>query len=796
MKNYKLSNWLFYLGDDSLAWQKDYDDASWQAVTVPHDWSISQPFSKTNSSGTGYLPGGIGWYRCHIPLIQFPITDDPVVQLTFDGVYKNAQVWVNGYNQGIRPSGYSSFTIDLTEILQYAPDRDLVIAVRVDHTDIADSRWYNGSGITRNVWLEIHDPIFIKKYGTVFSTVEHNGDTSDICIQHMITNTFPTANDVTIVNELASMNGKQTFHFERKMILHPHEKATFSFHESVKNPKLWSTNEPNVYMLTTTLFYEVNGHTFQTTYTNHVGIRTVHFDVNTGFFLNNEQMKLKGVCLHEDAGCFGTAVPVTVWLRRLLKLKEMGCNAIRMAHNPHAPELYTLCDVLGFLVIDEAFDEWENPKNKWWQGHNVYPPKLEGYAHHFPNWYATDLKNMIERNRNHPSIIAWSIGNETDYPNDPYANPLFAEMTGNNDANKPAEERIYNANRPNTRRLTSIANQLINIVKSIDVSRPVTLAAAFPELSSQTGLLTNLDLIGYNYKEHLYEEHHQRFPNQPIIGSENGHGYSQWKMVRDTEYISGQFLWTGIDYLGEARGWPIHGSSAGLLDLAGNEKTRYFLRKSWWTEEPMVYLVTRPLETSTNHPLHWKELSRKWDYCIGEKVEVICFSNCDRVEIEQNGEKTSVSFDETFGYFVATIQATDSPIKAFGYKDAVVVTDELSTVLYPAQVKFTIWDIPEELLAILTTFFPNTDQDVVQITLSLLDRNGKLCDISQNVSISIQNGKLLGLENGRLDDVTDYSEAFRSTNHGNLMIYLQKSKDLKTQIQVETNGVKSTLLTL
>jgi beta-galactosidase len=796
MRNYKISNWLFFQGDDSNAWQKDYEDKSWQPVTVPHDWSITMPFSKNNSSGTGYLPGGIGWYRCHIPLTDFTNIDNSVVQLTFDGVYKNAQVWINGYNHGIRPSGYSSFTFDLTEILPYTPDNELVIAVRVDHSDIADSRWYNGSGITRNVWLEIHDYIYIPKYGTTFSTLETKTDVSNIRIQHLITNTYPAASDVRVVNELVSIDGEQTYCFEKKIKLNPQETSNITFNEKLDNPKLWTTDEPNLYMLHTHLYYEADDNKVHSAYTNHVGIRTSQFDVNKGYFLNNQNMKLKGVCLHEDAGCFGTAVSVSVWVRRLSKLKEMGCNAIRMAHNPHAPELYTLCDILGFLVIDEAFDEWENPKNKWWQGHNVYPPKIEGYAHHFPNWHQDDLKNMIIRNRNHPSIIAWSIGNEIDYPNDPYANPLFEEMTGNNDANKPAQERIYNPNRPDTTRLTTIANRLIKTVKSIDDTRPVTLAAAFPELSSQTGLLTEVDLIGYNYKEHLYEEHHKMFPNQPIIGSENGHGYSQWKIVRDTSYISGQFLWTGIDYLGEAHGWPIHGSAAGVLDLAGNEKTRYFLRKSWWTEEPMIYLVTRPLETNTNNHSQIKELSKKWDYCIGEKVEVICFSNCEQVEVELNGNRIPLKFDEEFGYFVTYVAATESPIKALGYKGDKVLAEELAPVLSPAQLKLDIWEIPEIYKNVLHSVFPNITQDVIQIECSLLDRSGKLSDYSQKVAVSVQNGRLLGIENGKLDDVTDYTEPFRTSNHGKLVIYVQKNGDSETQVKVETDGIRDTLFTL
>ncbi len=268
----------------------------------------------------------------------------------------------------------------------------------------------------------------------------------------------------------------------------------------------------------------------------------------------------------------------------------------------------------GFYVIDEAFDEWENPKNKWWQGHNVYPPRHEGYAKDFRAWHELDLGAMIDAHRNHPSIIAWSIGNEIDYPNDPYASPLFQEMTGNNDAAKPAAERLYDPEPAGCPAPDDDREPARRHRQAEGSDPPVTLAAAFPELSSRTGLLDRLDLVGYNYKEHLYEADHRRFPDKPFLGSENSHRYADWLQVERNDYVAGQFLWTGIDYLGEARGWPTHGSGAGLLTLAGFEKDTWHLRRSWWSDEPVAHLVTRPHHDADVEKNFWTHpVSRDWD---------------------------------------------------------------------------------------------------------------------------------------------------------------------------------------
>lgn len=797
MKKLYLKDWLFLREEEKEAWKKDFDDSSWKKIKVPHDWSVEYPFEKCFSSGTGYLPGGVGWYRTKLSLKELGDLTNKIVKIHFEGIYKNARVWINGYHMGLRPSGYASFHYDLTDILPYAPDDDLIISVRVERSDLADSRWYNGNGINRNVSIEVHDCIYIEDYGTVFSTPDVNKQEAEVVIEHQITNSSNQDKVVTIIQSLESLQTKKAVTFEQEVNLLAGKSQAVKLYKKISNPELWSPAQPNLYRLHTKLkfqndFMEEN----ENVYTEHVGIREFNFDSNSGFYLNGKQTKIKGVCLHEDAGSFGTAVPVSVWTRRLLKLKEMGTNAIRMAHNPHSFDLYRLCDVLGFLVFDEAFDEWENPKNKWWQGHNVYPPKLEGAAEHFPNWYKEDLKNMILRNRNHPSIIAWSIGNEIDYPNDPYANPIFAEMTGNNDKSKPAAERIYNPHRPDMRRLSTIADKLIKITKELDPTRPVTLAAAFPELSTKIGLIDNLDVVGYNYKEHLYEEDHERFPDKPFIGSENGHGFKEWKFAKDLPYISGQFLWTGIDYLGEAHGWPIHGSGAGLLTLAGFEKPSYYKRKSWWSFEPTVYLTTLPYDKNSEHP-EWEPTFRKWEYLTDQEVEVRCYTNSESIQLKIGEQIVSeVSYNEDYGYYSAVVKYKGQSLSVEAKFEETFLVDEISPAYSPAALDVEIADIPTAWIRKIESADLNFEKNLYQLECQLIDQEGKPTLSEVPVYVEVENGTLLGLENGDLSDITSYSETFRRTFQGKLMCFVEGDIGKETYITMRSPGLPVSQLKL
>jgi hypothetical protein len=470
-------------------------------------------------------------------------------------------------------------------------------------------------------------------------------------------------------------------------------------------------------------------------------------------------------------------------------LKEMGCNAIRMSHNPHMPELYDLCDSMGFLAMDEAFDEWEGVKNKWAYGHNVYPPAHYGYYEDFPEWHERDLTNMVLRGRNHPSIILWSIGNEIDYPNDPYGHPLFQNVTGNNDANKPATERIYDANKPNAERLVPIAKRLVSIVKRYDITRPVTAALALPELSNITGLADCLDVVGYNYKEHLYEEDHKRWPNRVLLGSENGKELNQWLAVKNNDFISGQFLWTGIDFLGETRGWPSHGSEAGLLDVAGFRKPSFYFRKSLWSDRPMVKLFAgyaNQLLDGRKYILYNKNLKSSWNFVDGSEVEVICLTNCTTTELFLNGKSLGVKkvADHTEAYLTWKIPFEKGELKVLSIdNEGRIYEDILKTTKGAAGIKLRSTD--KSIAA--------NGLDMTHVILEIIDTDGNPIDNAHDlIRVSLEGpGRILGLENGNLEDTTPYELPYRRAYRGKLLIYIGSSPEKGLiKVRAEAEGLK------
>lgn len=775
--------WKFYLGEQTNADEKGFDDRAWQEVTLPHDWSVTLPFDPSHSSGTAYLPGGIGWYRLHLNIPKECKGKKLWVQ--FDGVYKNSQVWVNGYYLGKRPYGYTTFRYDITPYVTCG-EGETVISVKVRREELADSRWYPGTGITRSVHLITADTVYVEPDECFFLTKEQDADgTWHMEVELTLRNEETEQQKRTMVVTLEDQEGKKVAkHEEIKVIASKgSERCIVALSANELIP--WSIDTPSQYRLVVRLF---EGEQMREERMELVGVRTAVFDVDQGFFLNGQSMKLKGVCLHHDAGCLGAAVPKEVWRRRLVKLKEIGCNAIRMSHNPHAPELYELCDELGFVVFDEAFDEWEGPKNKWWQGHNVYPPKRFGYFEDFIEWHERDLVAMIKRDRNHPSVIAYSIGNEIDYPNDPYAHPMFSEMTGNNDANKPKEERMYDPNRPNSERLAVIAAYLSDIVKKTDSTRPVTVAAAFPELSSHIGLFDAIDLIGYNYKEHLYEDDHKRFPTQPLIGSENSHEVSAWLAVTDHEYIAGQFLWTGIDYLGEASGWPVHGSPAGLLTTAGFEKVNYYYRKSLWCNDPMVYIATAKI--GTMHGM-WGA-SRCYNYEEGELIDVFVYTNQEEVELFQNGHSLGRKKKEREAFAIHwQIEYEPGLLRAVSSNGA--ASDHCETAKHPSQYDMRVWKSKEEaknsqyegVEAIVAD-----GESILQIEVTALDASGNPVTWEErtlHIEVSGE-GTLLGIDNGDLADPTPYSSPIRKTHQGQLIVYVRTTEmagDIRVRVTDE-----------
>jgi len=799
MKTIPLENWKFCLQNKD-AWAPGYDDSGWENVVVPHDWAVTFPFSRKHSSGTGYLPGGTGWYRC-----SFQTDDKTKTQafLSFDGIYKNSQVWCNGYYLGERPNGYIGFRYDISHCLRQ--DRENIIAVKVTHEDIGDSRWFTGSGIYRKASVELCNPLYIKSESIIVKSTIQEKD-ANITVSGEVINSHNFDLDegkITLIarggeGELYEIQGRVSG-LKANGSQNAGDSAVdgilFSLDLRIPNAKLWNHEQPNLYSLSLEISAASNGitHSYKTPPIKY-GIRSFHFDPDTGFFINGQNIKLKGVCVHHDAGCLGAAVFPAVWRRRLEKLKKAGCNAIRASHNPHMNELYDLCDEMGFYVMEEAFDEWEGCKNKWTTGHNVYPPVHQGYYRDFPQWHERDLADMVIRGRNHPSIIMWSIGNEIDYPNDPYVHPLFLEMTGNNDANKPQQEREYNPDKPNMERLSEIAANLVKIVKKHDTERPVLLAAAFPELSSRIGLFNSLDMVGYNYKEHCYEEDHKRFPNLPFIGSENGHHYAAWKAVRDNAYISGQFLWTGIDYLGEARGWPIRGSSAGILDLAGNEKIAYYRRSAFWNDEPFIFMATVAVEAEgeqrgrfdPKESRAW-ELSRSWNYIPGKEMKVVCYTNLDSAELFLNGKSLGTQKnDKSIDHISWTLPFERGKLEVRGTGG---LSDSLESVLPAVQMKLSLWK--SEFTAGQNANIDGSEYKLSQVELELLDEEGRLCT-RENPTITFSltgEGSILGIENGNIRDLTEYFASYRQPFQGKLIVFIRSKKTAKIILEARGEGL-------
>ena len=723
-------NWKFHLGDAVGADYMGYDDNAWRDVTLPHDWSVEHPFDTAHSSGTGYLPGGTAWYRKHFNLPEDIC--EKTVRITFGGVYKHARVWINSNYLGTWAYGYSTFTFDISDFIR---EGENVICVRCEHNETADSRWFTGSGIYRDVEIEICEKSCFDKNGIFVTTksVDEN------------------KNAVVRISYSASDCDGAEFSVMKEGICVAEAKAdgmAGNTEITVANADLWSPDSPAMYSL---VCRAIKDGEVADEIIIPFGIRTFRFDTDEGFFLNGINMKLKGVCVHHDAGALGAAVPPAVWERRLKKFKQAGCNALRTAHNPPSADLLDLCDRLGLLVMDEAFDEWEGAKNKWWQGHNVYPPKRFGYAEDFPQWHEDDLEAMILRDRNHPSVILWSIGNEIDYPNDPYVTPLFDEVLGNNDANKPARERRYDNKKPDARRLTTVAKRLVDIAHAVDPTRPVLSALSFPELSTRTGFSEVLDVLGYNYREHLYEEHHRFFYHKVIFGSENGHDPAAWYAVRDNDYICGQFLWTGVDFLGECRGWPIRISQAGMLDLCGNEKPLFFRRKAMWTDTPFVKIAVSMGE---------KEQSNVWTDSFvyhaesGETVSASCYTNQPTAELFLNG-------------------------KSLGKKD---VTDFRATWEFPFEegtLTAVSGDVSDTLAspqkAEKIVLSAEKTDGIIQVEVSLCDADGNLSGTDDKCIYYqlIGDGEILGIENGKPDDLTCYAEKHRRTFNGRAIVYIR-----------------------
>lgn len=740
--------WLFCLQDDSASAQSSFDDNRWSKLHLPHDWSVEAQLSPSLASCTGYLPGGIGWYRKH-----FTLTDEsPRHYIYFEGAYNRSEVYLNGHLLGKRPNGYVSFMYDLTP---YLKPGDNVLAVRIDHSRYADSRWYTGSGIYRDVWLVSAGDVHFAQWGVGWHAASLTDRQAEVVVETEIEKHVPVLGRIEVTAALYDASGKRVAQRSARVSDVRKGRSKQSLTLKVPRPHRWNLDAPYLYTLKTEL--KVDGKRMDGSETS-VGLRTLDFDANKGFALNGRWMKVKGVCLHHDAGTLGAVVPEEVWRRRLLNLKEIGVNAIRMSHNPQAPVVYDLCDRLGLLVMDEVSDEWEFPKRKWIKGWNVGEPGYDGTADFFEEWIERDVTDMVRRDRNHPSVFLWSIGNEVDYPNDPYSHPIL-------DGSKISQPMFggYKPEAPRAERIGKIAERLAACVRAVDTSRPVTGALAGVVMSNQTEYPQAVDVVGYNYTEDRYDEDHATYPERIIYGSETRSDIDAWYAVRDKDFIFGQFIWTGTDYMGESGRWPSRGLYTGLLDFGSFPKPRGHFRASLWSEKPVTYIGTYP-----RHHYLSMDAWDIWNYELGQEIRVVCYTNASHARLLLDGKVIGEMkpYDEKTGIIHWDIPYQPGELKAEGC-DANGKMQSEYTIRSSGR--------PYALRVSTDTDTLSYDRATAHITIEVVDENGIVVKLGDNeITCTIEGPlHLLGLEGSDNSDMSDYTDNRHRAYHGRLLAYVQ-----------------------
>lgn len=759
------SGWLFNLGDTPDAIRINYDDTSWRKLDLPHDWSIEGTPSDTLASCTGYLPGGIAWYRKH-----FVIGDNKAKHyIYFEGIYNRSEVYLNGHLLGKRPNGYISFMYDMTP---YLSKGDNVLSVRVNHSKYADSRWYTGSGIYRNVWMISANDVHFSQWGVTYNTTDANNDRATIDININVDNVNGSKSlttNATLIDASGNVAGKTSATVRNDKV---------SMQLTLHKPHLWSVNTPYLYTLKIQLS---DGSAIVDTTSLHVGIRTLHFDANNGFALNGEWMKVKGVCIHHDAGVLGSAVPREVWYRRFLTFKQMGVNALRMSHNVQAPVVYDLADEMGFLIMDEGSDEWEFAKRKWIKGWNQGKPGFDGTYDFFEEWIDTDIADMVRRDRNHPSVFMWSVGNEVDYPNDPYSHPI---LDGDNAGINQPMYGGFKPNAPRAERIGFIAKRLADIIRKNDLSRPVTGAMAGVVMSNQTEYPKVIDVCGYNYTENRYAEDHKTYPDRIIYGSETSTTISSWKAVRNNGFIFGQFVWTGLDYLGESGPWRSRGLNTGMVDFSGFMKPRGQFFRSLWSEQPMAYIGTQAIRKEQRHGRNVLSTDAwdTWNYQKDQTIRVLCYTNQPYARLILNGKIVGKQkkYDDTTGiiYWDIPYEAGTLRVEGLDINGRPAAQYEIKTS-GPAT----------RLHAYIDPQGYKPADRIVHVLACIEDTNGqRVLNAKADVTCQvIEGGKLLGLENSDNSDMSAPKADTCHVYHGRLLAYIQKTSN-KTIVRFTAEG--------
>ena len=749
--------WKFALAADDDAWQPSFDDSGWRVMNLPHDWSIEGEFSESHpaSPGGGALPGGIGWYRKTFRVSK--ADKEKMTYISFDGVYRNSEVWINGNHLGKRPYGYSSFRYDLTPFLKYG-EEDNVIAVKVDNSAQPNSRWYTGSGIYRNVWLTTTGKIAVDHWGTYVTTPVVNTEEALLMVTTQIRNSSGSRADVRLETVVYDADNRKVARAETGQVEIIIEGATVTQELTVDNPSLWSLENPSLYRVVTTIR---SGQLVADRYETVTGIRSFEFDADKGFVLNGEPVIIKGVCNHHDLGCLGAAVNTRAIERQLEILREMGCNGIRTSHNPPAPELLDLCDRMGFIVMDEAFDIWKVKKTDY------------DYSLDFDEWHLKDLEAMVLRDRNHPSVFIWSIGNEV---------MEQWERDGSGEA---------------------IATELADFVRSMDDTRPVTAACNDPAPHNPVIASGALDLIGFNYRDTLWTRFPQTFPEGKFIGTETTSALAtrgsydmpsdivrrwparwdqpfrdgnadltcsaydncsapwgtthrdSWRLIKNNAYLTGMYIWTGFDYLGEPTPywWPARSSYFGIIDLAGFPKDVYYFYQSEWTDKDVLHLFPH------------------WNWNPGQTVDLWAFTNCDEVELFLNGNTMGrQSRGENDFNLVWRVPFEEGALLAVGYRNGTeIMRREIHTAGEPAAL----------MLAPDRSDIRADGTDLSFITVTVVDENNNPVPHADNmVNFSVEGpGIIAGVDNGSQTSMEPFKADYRKAYNSKCLVVVKAGKE-------------------
>ena len=780
--------WLFSLSDNNKYKDIALNDAQWRKLNLPHDWSVEGQLSQQNASCTGYLPAGIAWYRKHFNYA--PDINNPLAFIYFEGVYNRSEVYLNGHLLGKRPNGYVSFLYEMTPFIKKG---DNVIAVRVDHSRNADSRWYTGSGIYRDVYLVKASKTHLAQWGTTYRLANFNNGNADIEVETNIEHDKKENRKLSLTIIVKDNNDRVVAQQTEK--LNGNSQSKLVSHVTLSNPMRWSIDNPYLYKLSVQLMADGK----QIDYTDiSMGLRTLDFNPNTGFALNGKNMKVKGVCLHHDAGVLGAAVPEEVWRRRVRQLKIMGANAIRMSHNIQAPILYDICDELGMLVMDEGSDEWEFPKRKWITGWNNGEPGFDGTFDFFEEWIDRDVQDMVLRDRNHPCVFLWSVGNEVDYPNDPYSHPILDGTT----INQPMFGG-YKKEAPNAERIGIIAKRLAEVIRANDKSRPVTGALAGVVMSNQTIYPEVIDVVGYNYTENRYKEDHQTYPNRILYGSETSTDYNAWKAVRDNDFIFGQFVWTGTDYLGESGRWPSRGLNTGLLNFGSFKKPRGWFRQAIWTDTPMIYAGSYPMRADREGGRRRGrgnffsiDASDNWNYNEWTTVRVVCYTNQPKARLMLNDVQIDdvKELNDTIGMIYWDIPFLKGKLTAQALDNNGNITASYMLKTDKTPVELQIEDLTDEGLKEGKN---PQDARLLQLLVKIVDEDGNIVKNANNEIVCDIEGEamLLGLEASNNSDMSDYTDNRHNAFRGTILAYIRKKSTAPVKMTFSSLNLKQTSIT-